>query len=89
MKTIPYQNGKAVCPKCGGMLFYDARITQKLPLGLGFMPGSSKFQVDFAISKGWRGECECGQVVFAIVSARRAVKYPAGINRKLALAGSS
>jgi hypothetical protein len=84
MKSIPYIGGKAVCPDCGkDALSYDARMTQKLPLGFGD-DGKGRFVVDLAISKGFRGECmECRCVVFAVQSTRRGSKYPTVINRKL------
>jgi transcription initiation factor IIE alpha subunit len=83
MRKIKYSD-KAKCPKCGGMLSYDATITEKLPLGFGFAPGSSKFQVDILVSKGWRGECmECGEKVFAVESQRHVTRHPRNINRKI------
>ena len=87
LKTVRYNADTAKCPKCGGMLAYDARLTQKLPLGFGFAPGSGRFQVDVLIRKGWRGECmDCGEKVFAVQSERQATRFPSGINRKLKLA---
>lgn len=84
MTTIKFSN-EAKCPKCKtGLIMYDGAMTQKLPLGLGFAPGGFKFQVDFAISKGFAGECmECSEKIFAVKSTRHAVKYPSKINRQL------
>ena len=83
MKSVEYNNGKAVCPKCGGELSYDARITDKLPMGFGFGQGS-KFQIDYVVRRGWRGECmDCYETVFAVVSRHNATKFPAIINRKI------
>lgn len=83
MKTLDYQNGKAVCPKCGGMLAYDASVKDRLPLGFGF-GASGKFQIDCIERKGWRGECmECGGKVFAVVSQKHVTKIPRSVNRKL------
>ncbi len=84
MTTIKFSND-AKCPHCGGMLSYDARMSDKLPLGFGFAPGSASFQVDMIERKGWRGECmECLKQFFAVQSQRHATKRPASINRKLA-----
>jgi len=86
MKTVDYNKGNAVCPKCKGMLSYDATMTDKLPLGFGFVPNSHKFQVDCIIRKGFRGECmECQTVVFAVKSQRHSTSFPKSINRKLKL----
>lgn len=82
MTTIKYNNGKAVCPKCGGMLAYDARMTDKLPLGFGFVV--VRFQIDWVVRKGWRGECmKCNEQVFAVQSRKHAVSYPKGVNAKI------
>ena len=85
MTTIKFSN-EAKCPKCKtGTLAYDARMTEKLPLGFGFAPGSIKFQIDYVIRKGFRGECmECGEKFFAVQSTRSTTRQPASINRKLA-----
>ena len=84
MTSIPYNNDKARC-KCGGQLCYDARLTQKLPLGFGFVGG--RFQVDFIVKKGWRGQCmECGKKYFAVVSSSQQRRVPKSINRKIKLA---
>lgn len=83
MQTMKFSNS-AVCPKCGGMLSYEAAITDKLPLGLGFAPDSSRFQIDILVRKGWRGQCmDCHAVVFAVKSSRHVTKYPQRINRKI------
>jgi ribosomal protein S27AE len=89
MRTIKYSDS-ATCPKCGGVLFYDAKMKQRLPVGFGFAPGSARFQVDYAESTGWRGECmDCGEKVFAVVSSKHRTKYPRAINRKLQAAQAS
>ena len=86
MKTarIKYMNGEEVCPKCGGMVCYDATFQQKLPLGFGFAPGETSFRVDSILEKGFRGQCmECGQRVDAIKSRRHVTNRPRSINRKI------
>lgn len=84
MLTVLYDRGKAVCPKCKGMLSYDARMKERLPLGFGFTPASHKFQVDCLVRSGFRGECmECGTVVFAVKSQRHSTSFPKSINQKL------
>lgn len=86
MIQVKYNNDKARCPKCKGMLAYDASMTQKLPTGFGFAPGGNKFQVDTIVQKGWRGQCmECETVVFAVKSQRHVTTFPKSINKKLKL----
>ena len=83
MNTIKFRDS-AKCPACGGMLAYDASMTQRLPIGLGFAPNSARFQIDVLERKGWRGECmNCYAPVFAIVSAKHVTRYPRSINRKI------
>jgi hypothetical protein len=83
MKSIDYQNGKAKCP-CGGQIMYDGSYTQKMPIGLGFLPGSTSFQIDFVLVKGWYGQClKCNEEIRCVASRRQVVKYPAKINRQL------
>lgn len=83
MNAIPYNNDKARCPKCGGMLAYDARMTEKLPLGFGFN-AAGKFQIDYILRTGFRGECmECGTQIFAVQKERQGSREPRAINRKL------
>lgn len=83
MTSIDYQHGKAACPKCGGMLAYDASVKDRLPLGFGF-GATGQFQVDYVERQGWRGECmECGGKVFAVASRRTITRLPKSINRKL------
>jgi hypothetical protein len=88
MTKIKYSES-ARCPKCGGMIAYDARMTHRLPIGFGFHPGSARFQIDFAESKGWRGECmQCRELVFAITKTRHVAKYPRRLNRQLQAAAA-
>jgi len=83
MKMIKYSDS-AKCPKCGGMLAYDATMRQRLPMGFGFAPGSGRFQVDSILMTGFRGECmECEQQVFAVKSQRQVRTFPKSINAKL------
>ena len=89
LRMIEYNKGKVTCPKCGGMLSYDASMKDRLPMGFGFAPGSATFRVDYIERKGWRGECmECGEKVFAVVSSKAGVKYPVSINRKITAAAA-
>jgi hypothetical protein len=77
LRSIPYRNGKAKCPKrgCGGDITYDASLKQRVPTGFGFK--GSRFQIDYVVSSGWRGECmNCGTKVFAIVSQQPRTTYP-------------
>lgn len=84
MNTIKYSEN-AACPKCGGLLCYDATLKDRLPLGFGFAPGSTRFRVDYLERTGFRGECmQCGEKVFAVKSQRATHKHPPKINRKLA-----
>lgn len=83
MTTVKYQNGKVHCPKCGGMIAYDATMTDKLPMGMGFN-GMGKFKIDFVIRKGFRGECmDCYHKVFAVKSITISSKCPKSINEKI------
>ena len=87
MVHVKYNNDKARCPKCQGMLCYDASMTQKLPIGFGFASDGNKFQMDCIIRKGWRGQCmNCEEVVFAVKSERHVTTFPKSINKKLKLA---
>lgn len=87
MNSIKYNGGRARCPKCKGMLTYDARMRQRLPVGFGFAPGSARFQVDFVEQVGFRGECmDCGGQVFAVKSVRHGKRFPSSVNRKLGAA---
>ncbi len=74
MTTVKYNGGKARC-KCGGDYTYDATITDKLPMGFGFVNG--RFQIDAIKRTGFRGQClECDTVVFAVKSQRHVVSFP-------------
>jgi len=85
--TVKYANDTARCPKCRGMLAYDGTFRDRLPLGFGFAPGSSRFRVDCVERKGFTGECmECGTKVLAVKSRRHVTRTPRGINNKLAAA---
>jgi hypothetical protein len=86
-KTIRIKySPSAACPApCSGMIAYDARYTENLPIGLGFAPGSTKFQVDSIQVKGFKGQCmKCGATVLAWKSKRHVTRRPRGINRKIA-----
>src|SRR5438128_1990749 len=85
MKIINY-SPQATCPSCGGMLMFDASITDRLPHGLGFAH-TGKFVIDLIERKGWRGQCmQCFAQVFAIVSQRALRRSPHSVNAKIAKA---
>lgn len=89
MTTIKYTQ-EAKCPKCKGILAYDATMRQKLPLGLGFAPNSTRFQVDMIERTGWRGECmNCQHQVFAVVREKKITRYPRSINSKIKAASAA
>jgi hypothetical protein len=53
-------------------------------MGLGFAPGSAKFQVDCIRVKGWRGQCEkCRATILAWTSRRHVTRFPKKINQKI------
>jgi len=84
-KVIKYSK-KAKCPKrnCGGMLAYSGTYKRKLPIGFGFAPGQTDFQIDLIAERGYVGECmDCGQKVLAWKWRRHETNKPVNINRKL------
>jgi hypothetical protein len=74
--TIKYQKGHERCPKCKrGLIAYDCQITNRLPIGFGFV--GTRFQIDAIERTGHGGDCmDCGAKVFAIAKQKHVVTYP-------------
>jgi hypothetical protein len=80
-QRIKYRNGKERC-RCGGQVMYESTITERLPIGFGFVSG--RFQIDTLKSVGYGGNCmECHAPIFAVKSVRGEAKVPRGINAKI------
>jgi hypothetical protein len=72
--TIKYRNGKGRCT-CGGTVHYGATVSDKLPMGFGFVGG--RFQIDSVKRTGFGGECDtCRAEIFAVQRQRHVVSYP-------------
>jgi hypothetical protein len=76
MTPIKYKHGAERCPKCKtGEITYGSTITDKLPIGFGFV--GHRFQIDTIKRVGFGGECmSCFTKVFAVKSQRHIVTYP-------------
>ena len=85
-KLIKYTSKDCRC-ECGGPAAIEGTCSVRMPIGFGFAPGSSSFQVDCITYSGWLGQCmDCAQRILFWKSKRHSTRHPRNINRKLAAA---